>query len=893
MNEQAMKNYQELIDKLSQDSEAIGLKNEIEELENRLANPDYYRTPNRADGTPAQTGDFGREFNNYSSHIISTIESIRNLLNRSIEELRLNNADSTLLEGLNNVVNDVNSNIEQARIAIGDKNVDEASRLITAANEVLESNSDLLNQNIISSDQEEYNRLMSDRSEEINDHMAFINRAESLQAKDENGNPYLDRNGRPVVNVNLYNMISDEKKLAKAKEAYANTSLGLLENMMSSMGVNDIDFASVNNEPVQPVPTPMDETDVANEMYDKLFGEDADIVTSTVNKPAENSEAPVEGASTVTNNVQEFIARYNQMMLNGECFVDETGTIVLGASLIKDGDSGIYTWNNNTGLSDHLTPLSSLTPIGKTASLFEFENLCSEETLDPEIKAALQAIIYDKKHDYYFEHPEYGKVIPVSDKVKEDGTVDVQTHRGEIISVKLSELLSSDVLVDKEVDKGINNGTVDTPQADPKAAERKANLKAILEKETMDGAALDGLEKNGVYMSSAIKPADKSDAEDVDDTIIKMPEKVEGEVVIPAAAANDVYATNTNDNSVIAEVKAEEIKGSEDDTMSKKTTKQNVTSYTDANDAQKKEAKGKLSKLKAALAGAGLAATLLAAGVVGYFAGKSAEEPTNDTTYETTIGKADLSYDRPDNTLDGDKTLDDERGSKGDYSSDNTADNTVKPDATAQTPVAPVAPVGPQVTSSTSTGSVPDSQLDAFGLPHGATDITISDPGGPSQESLNAAAAGIANGTYGVGSTIQFDNGAQVQVVSQSESVEHSGPGYTDPITVTYEEVGNNTVNPPVSEADVAQTTTITTQGEETATLKPGESFEFDDGTSYTNNSGVPEEVTVVEKDETLPEGLGTDFSVEDILGADAIQAYDSTYFGGEDAPEESNTHRM
>ncbi len=366
MNEQAMKNYQELIDKLSQDPEAIGLKNEIEELENRLANPDYYRTPNRADGTPAQTGDFGREFNNYSSHIISTIESIRDLLNNSVEELRLNNTNPESLEQLNNVLNDVNTNIEQARVAISDKNTDEASRLITAANGVLENNRDLLSQNIKLEDQAEYNRLMSDRSEEIADHEDFMSRAATLEAKDANGNAYLDRNGRPVVNVNLYNMISDEKKLAKAKEAYANTPLGLLENMISSMGVSNLDFGSRANESVQP--TPMDETDIANDMYDKLFGEDADI-----NAPKVDTAKDAD-----TNTMSEL--EFQDRQVRGEYFEHPKYGKVVGMSNItyKDGTVGIKTQDGKTVI----VPLSELKATG------ELSKDASEEIKAREEKAA-------------------------------------------------------------------------------------------------------------------------------------------------------------------------------------------------------------------------------------------------------------------------------------------------------------------------------------------------------------------------------------------------------------------------------------------------------------------------------------------------------------------------
>nr|MBP3259126.1 hypothetical protein [Bacilli bacterium] len=850
MNEDVIRNLQGLLENLSRDSESTSLKNEIEELENRLSNIDYYKTPNKADGTPAQTGDFGREYRNYSSHINSVNESLNNLVNNKIAEITARQSD-------------LDQTVEQAQLTNDTATIDEASRaaaenravlnnltelanrqtslaegleqaqltndnaLIEEANRALEENQRLLDETMLSfedsADKDEYQRLVDDRAEEIREHEEFLARAKALQAKDENGNVYLDKNGNPVVNVNLYNMISDEKKLAKAKEEYAKTNLGMLENIMNSMGANTNDYQT-----------------------------DTSVETST-----EEQETSVEDAPTTSNNDQELIAKYNQMMLNGEYFMDNTGTIVLGTSLIKDGDSGIYTWNNDMGLANYQTLLANLTPYGKTASIDELENLCSEETLDPEIKASLQAIIYDKKHDYYFEHPEYGKVIPVSDKVKEDGTVDVQTHGGEIVSVKLSELISSDVLVDKEENKEINDAIVDIPQVDPKIAEeRRANLDRIFNDYTMNGSALDNLEKNGIYRAT-------TPVEETDDKIIEMPTKENEETVIAAVAANDV---DTDIPSTAEEIKDD--KESEEKDMAKGKRENNVN-YTEATPEQKKKAKEKLGKLKAI--GYALVGIIAAAGT--YFGvsklldGTEQEKTSIETDYENK-----LEDEVEDVIEDAEKTigdLDHHNKSDGDFTKpEHTVTNTNP--APAPAPVEPIIGLPAE--------SVDPNLLNLYPAFGNVTNPYTGQPVAPvsveehqtstdpTPEQIAAAQADIANGVN-VGDVLA---GTGQTVLSQTTTI--SGGEYTgttetvvqdNPVTPNNVAV-TDVVNTPSTETvqqpanDVVNTDTNVT----TIDINPGDtSYSWTDSTGETHVEEIPAGATEVQVEERTEEVLPAELS--------------------------------
>lgn len=716
MNEDVIRNLQGLLENLSRDSESTSLKNEIEELENRLSNIDYYRTPNKADGTPAQTGDFGREYRNYSSHINSVNESLNNLVNNKIAEITARQSD-------------LDQTVEQAQLTNDTATIDEASRaaaenravlnnltelanrqtslaeglaqaqltndaaLIEEANRALVENQRLLDETMLnfedSLDRDEYQRLVDDRAEEIREHEEFLARAEALQAKDENGNVYLDKNGNPVVNVNLYNMISDEKKLAKAKEEYAKTNLGMLENIMNSMGANTNDY----------------QTD------------------TPVETPAEELETSAEDTPVTSNNDQE--------------------------------------------------------------------------------------------------------------------------------------LVSSDVLVDKEENKEINDVIVDIPQVDPKVAEeRKANLDRIFNDYTMNGSALDDLEKNGIYRVT-------TPVEETDEKIIEMPTKENEETVIAAVAANDV---DTDIPSTAEEIK--EDKESEEKDMAKGKRENNVN-YTEATPEQKKKAKEKLGKLKAI--GYALVGIIAAAGT--YFGisklldGTEQEKTSIETDYENKFD------DEVEDVIeDAEKTigdLDHHNKSDGDFTKpEHTVTNTNP--APAPAPVEPVIGLPAE--------SIDPSLLNLYPAFGNVTNPYTGQPVAPvsveehqtstdpTPQEIAAAQADIANGVN-VGDVLA---GTGQTVLSQTTTI--SGGEYTgttetvvqdNPVTpnnVAATDVVNTpstgTVQQPAN--DVVNTDTNVT----TIDINPGDtSYSWTDSTGETHVEEIPAGATEVQVEERTEEVLPAELS--------------------------------
>ena len=550
MNEETIGKLQDLLESLSRDSESVGLKNEIEELENRLSNIDYYKTPNKADGTPAQTGDFGREYRNYSSHINNVNKALNELVNKKISEItarqveldqtveqaQITNDENTIEEAeraanenraiLNNLTELANRQValeqglEQAQLADDESLIAETNRLIEENRETLDNTMMGFEDSV---DKEEYQRLLTDRNEENKEHEDFLARAESLMPRDENGNVYLDSKGKPVLNVNLYNMIGDEKKLAIAKEAYANTNLGKLEAVMESLNVQP-DLSNQVQSNVQPadnnIGSDIDsdiETDIADELYEKMFNQQTDNPYQDYDFDIDNDLSNTQSAPTV-----DPISQPAPQVNNDSKLITDQKD--------KDGNP-----------------------------------IAPELVFNDEVLAGK-----------YFMHPTYGKVEAMSNAVYSNGNVSIKTSDGSIVEVPLTELSLTDEFLPKP--------TVDLEE------QRKKNLQAALAKETMDGNALDRLESDGIYMPSSIKTAEiENEEKDNDGIVIPMPNNNQN--VVSAVAANSVDA-----------------KGNEGDDMSKKDDKKVVATYSQASDDQKKQAKDKFLNLKKALVGAGIAA---------------------------------------------------------------------------------------------------------------------------------------------------------------------------------------------------------------------------------------------------------------------------------------------
>ena len=550
MNEETIGKLQDLLESLSRDSESVGLKNEIEELENRLSNIDYYKTPNKADGTPAQTGDFGREYRNYSSHINNVNKALNELVNKKISEItarqveldqtveqaQLTNDENTIEEAeraanenraiLNNLTELANRQValeqglEQAQLANDESLIAETNRLIEENRETLDNTMMGFEDSV---DKEEYQRLLTDRNEENKEHEDFLARAESLMPRDENGNVYLDSKGKPVLNVNLYNMIGDEKKLAIAKEAYANTNLGKLEAVMESLNVKP-DLSNQVQSNVQTadnnIGSDIDsdiETDIADELYEKMFNQQTDNPYQDYDFDIDNDLSNTQSAPTV-----DPISQPAPQVNNDSKLITDQKD--------KDGNP-----------------------------------IAPELVFNDEVLAGK-----------YFMHPTYGKVEAMSNAVYSNGNVSIKTSDGSIVEVPLTELSLTDEFLPKP--------TVDLEE------QRKKNLQAALAKETMDGNALDRLETDGIYMPSSIKTAEiENEEKDNDGIVIPMPNNNQN--VVSAVAANSVDA-----------------KGNEGDDMSKKDDKKVVATYSQASDDQKKQAKDKFLNLKKALVGAGIAA---------------------------------------------------------------------------------------------------------------------------------------------------------------------------------------------------------------------------------------------------------------------------------------------
>ena len=872
MNADAMKNLQELLENLSRDSEATGLKSEIASLEAKLANPDYYKTPNKADGTPAQTGDFGREYRNFSSHMNSVNESLNNLVNKKIEEIRnvqtgldqtveqlqLTGDEAAIAEAsqaaeanraiLNNLEDLANKQVSLAEAA-EQVQITNDEVAIADANAAIEENQRALDDTMMrfedSADRDEYARLMADRAEEVREHQDFLARAEALQAKDANGNVYLDKNGNPVVNVNLYNMISDEKKLAKAKEAYANTNLGKLENVMAAFNVDTNDYTSTNDTPVDDVDTPINDT------------------------PAIDAET---------------IAKYNEMILKGETFTDNENNVVLGTQLIKEGDTEILTWDEDNGLGKSKTSISDLKPQGKRANAFELEDMCSED-IDPEVKTSLQSIIYKEKHDYYFEHPEFGKVIPESEGVLEGGIVKVRNSKDQVVEVKLSDLISSDVLVDKAID--VDASTVDTTKAseDAKlAADRKANLAKALGDYTMSGSRLDEIEENGFYLP----PKEDEAEEEKDDVIIKMPKKEEPETVVAAVAANAVDTKPADE--MVEDAKANESEGED---MAKVQKEKNVQ-YSEATEDQKKQAKGKLTTLQKVLVGAGFVTTF-AASLFGLnkLMDKLNEKPQDTTEIET---------EAPEEVVEEaeDKTISDMDHNKA---GDEAEKETTTPSTTQ--PATPATPVEPIIGVPASTSPEEQNLINLYGF--NATNPYTGESVAPahveehqisqdaSQQSINNAYNQINSGAVKPGDEIVLDNGEHIPVISQT--VEYGGGGVQSvtetPVPGSEHEVLPSGVNP----ADVVSTNAVdttastqstssaTTNGTETNTtvinVAPGDTqYSWEDSQGNEHVEEIPDGATQIqieeEVHEEIPDGVFFDPTTGELTqaGYDTISVY-------------------
>ena len=875
MNEEAMKNLQELLENLSKDSEAAGLKSEIASLEAKLANPDYYKTPNKADGTPAQTGDFGREYRNYSSHMNSVNESLNNLVNKKIEEIRnvQNGLDQTVeqlqLTGDENAIAEASQAAEANREVLNrltelsnnqtslvegaeQTQLTNDETAIAEANAAVEANRQALDEMMMSfedsADRDEYQRLLDDRAEEIKEHEDFLARAEALQARDENGNVYLDKNGNPVVNVNLYNMISDEKKLVKAREAYANTNLGKLENVMASFNVNTNDIINDAEEPVVDntiaEETPV-EADIPTVEGEQVI-EEAPVNSS---ETIDASDIPTTATELATINPEvtedQTFDKYNTMILNGESFMNDENNIVLVTSLIKAGDTEVSTWTNAEGIAQAKTAISSLTPTGQRASIDEIENMCSDD-INPEVRNSLQSIIYKEKHNYYFEHPEFGKVIPESEGVLEGGIVQVRNSKDEVVEVKLSDLVSSDVLVDKEIDNTQTTEVVDAKLA----ADRKANLAKALDDYAMNGSMLDQIEQNGFYL-----PSEKVAKEAEDDIIIEMPKKEETETVVAAVAANAVDTKPAEE--MVEESKANE---SEENDMAK-VQKESKVQYSEATPEQKKQAKGKLTTLQKILIGAGFVGTF-----AGVLFGLNKLNNNNGPEQETTT----IETETPEELEEvEDKTLDDIIGHNKHGDEDEKEPTVPSTNQTVATNPTPAPSPLPDNITDMEQQMAEDAwhfgvQGNMIGYESHQTSLD------PSQASVAAVNESIANGEYKPGDTITFyaDNGtvsAQVPVYSVNETREEHGPNVpgSQPISTSETVVEDNVVLPQgVTNSDVvtsidnsyfetpapsAENTNDVITVEEPATvntvdgeiqLNAGETFTASNGDEYTNLGG-------------------------------------------------------
>lgn len=658
MNEETIGKLQDLLESLSRDSESVGLKNEIEELENRLSNIDYYKTPNKADGTPAQTGDFGREYRNYSSHINTVNKALNELVNKKISEItarqveldqtveqaQLTNDENTIEEAeraanenraiLNNLTELANRQValeeglEQAQLANDESLIAETNRLIEENREALDNTMMGFEDSV---DKEEYQRLLTDRNEENKEHEDFLARAESLMPRDENGNVYLDSKGRPVLNVNLYNMIGDEKKLAIAKEAYANTNLGKLEAVMESLNVQpDLsNQAQSNIQPdlsnkVQSNVQPADnnngsdiDSDIENnydELYEKMLNQqtdnpyqdyDFDLDNNTPNTQSAQAVDPISQPAPKTSSGidKKIYEEYNDRILKCEYFLDKDGKKVLLCAKIYPGDKKVAGYNEDR--AKVTLEVADLKPTGEVASIGDIIYLRKQlrsKLMFPQLIRAARRIIEEKSsksisEQYddegnlkpaelvfndevlagkYFMHPTYGKVEAMSNAVYSNGNVSIKTSDGSIVEVPLTELSLTDEFLPKP--------TVDLEE------QRKKNLQAALAKETMDGNALDRLESDGIYMPSSIKTAEiENEEKDNEGIVIPMPNNNQN--IVSAVAANSVDA-----------------KGNEGDDMSKKDDKKVVATYSQASDDQKKQAKDKFLNLKKALVGAGIAA---------------------------------------------------------------------------------------------------------------------------------------------------------------------------------------------------------------------------------------------------------------------------------------------
>ena len=597
MNEETIAKLQDLLESLSRDSESVGLKNEIEELENRLSNIDYYRTPNKADGTPAQTGDFGREYRNYSSHINTVNKALNELVNKKISEItarqveldqtveqaQLTNDENTIEEAeraanenraiLNNLTELANRQValeqglEQAQLANDESLIAETNRLIEENREALDNTMMGFEDSV---DKEEYQRLLTDRNEENKEHEDFLARAESLMPRDENGNVYLDSKGRPILNVNLYNMIGDEKKLAIAKEAYANTNLGKLEAVMESLNVQP-DLSNHVQSNVQPannnIGSDIDsdiETDIADELYEKTFNQQTDNPYQDYDFDLNTNTPNTQSAPTVDPIPQPAPQQVDPSQQNNQP-----------------------------------TPQQQAAPA--TSKLITDQKDKDGNPIAPEL-VFNDEVLAGK----YFMHPTYGKVEAMSNAVYSNGNVSIKTSDGSIVEVPLTELSLTDEFLPKP--------TVDLEE------QRKKNLQAALAKETMDGNALDRLESDGIYMPSSIKTAEiENEEKDNEGIVIPMPNNNQN--VVSAVAANSVDA-----------------KGNEGDDMSKKDDKKVVATYSQASDDQKKQAKDKFLNLKKALVGAGIAAmTFLGLSALNKNNNNEPEVPTTTIEQESDV----------------------------------------------------------------------------------------------------------------------------------------------------------------------------------------------------------------------------------------------------------------